>query len=94
MKFLKDENASKKYGDKGKNGVVIITTKNENASKITVKISGEALYKVDGKEVSRKDVDKLNPDDIASVNVLKGDAAIKKYGEKAKDGVVEITTKK
>jgi bla regulator protein BlaR1 len=57
-------------------------------------MSGEALYKVDGKEVKKDVVDTLNPDDIESVNVLKGDAAIKKYGEKAKNGVIEITTKK
>ncbi len=94
VEVLKDENASRKYGDKGKNGVVIITTKNENESKYTVKLSGEALYLVDGKEVKKEVVDKMNPDNIASVNVLKGDAAIKKHGEKAKDGVVEITTKK
>ena len=28
------------------------------------------------------------------MNVLKGTAAVKKYGKKAKDGVIEITTKK
>jgi hypothetical protein len=28
------------------------------------------------------------------MNILKGDAAIKKYGKKGKDGVIEISTKK
>jgi bla regulator protein BlaR1 len=94
VEVLKDENATIKYGDKGKNGVVVITTKNKNESKYIVKLGGEALYLVDGKEVKKEVVDKLNPDNVASVNVLKGDVAIKKYGEKAKDGVVEIITKK
>jgi bla regulator protein BlaR1 len=94
MDVIKGEKATLKYGDKGKNGVILISSKNENSSKYALKMSGEALYKVDGKEVKKDVVDTLNPDDIESVNVLKGDAAIKKYGDKAKNGVIEITTKK
>jgi len=36
----------------------------------------------------------INPDDIASVNVLKGAAATALYGSRASNGVVMITTKK
>ncbi|HEY3430149.1 MAG TPA: carboxypeptidase-like regulatory domain-containing protein, partial [Cyclobacteriaceae bacterium] len=36
----------------------------------------------------------INPDDIASVNVLKGAAATSLYGSRAANGVVMITTKK
>jgi len=36
----------------------------------------------------------IDPNQIKSVEVLKGDAAVKKYGEKAKNGVILITTKK
>ena len=32
----------------------------------------------------------INPQDVESMNVLKGDAAVKKYGEKAKDGVLML----
>jgi outer membrane receptor for ferrienterochelin and colicin len=39
-------------------------------------------------------LDALSPDQIKSVEVLKGDAAIKAYGAEAKDGVIKITTKK
>lgn len=35
----------------------------------------------------------IKPDDVESINVLKGEKAIEKYGEKGRDGVVEITTK-
>ena len=52
------------------------------------------LYFVDGKKAKEKDVQKLSPDDIESINVYKGDGAIKKYGKKAKNGVIEIATKK
>jgi len=54
----------------------------------------EPLYYIDGKKVSGKDVQKISPSDIESMNVLKGETAIEKYGKKAKDGVIEITTKK
>jgi len=36
----------------------------------------------------------INPDDIASISVLKGGAAAALYGQRAKDGVIIITTKK
>ncbi len=52
------------------------------------------LYIVDGKEVKEKKFKALAPEEIATINVYKGDKAIEKYGKKAKDGVIEITTKK
>lgn len=54
----------------------------------------EPLYYVDGKKSSSKEVKNLSPSSIESINVFKGDKAINKYGKKAKNGVVEITTKK
>lgn len=54
----------------------------------------EPLYIIDGKEATKKQIEKLSPDSIKSVNVLKDDKAIKKYGEKGKNGVIEITTRK
>jgi serine protease Do len=50
------------------------------------------LYILDGKIVTS--ISDIAPNDIESVSVLKGAMAIKKYGEKAADGVVEITSKK
>ena len=54
---------------------------------------GEPLYIVDGKKVKSKDIKKISPNDIESINIYKGDKALEKYGKKAKNGVVEITTK-
>lgn len=50
----------------------------------------EPLFIVDGERVNANDVDN---ESIESVNVIKGQSAIDKYGEDAKNGVVEITTK-
>ena len=52
------------------------------------------LYIIDGEEASEKEVKKLSPKDIATIDVSKGEASRKKYGKKAKNGVVEIITKK
>ena len=41
-----------------------------------------------------KKVKGLDPDKIATIEVMKGPAAIEKYGKKAKNGVVLVTTKK
>ena len=52
--------------------------------------ASKALIVVDG-EI--KDLSAINPDDILSISVLKDEKATKKYGEKGKDGVMEIRTK-
>lgn len=54
----------------------------------------EPLVYVDGEKRDSKFIKSLDPNQIASMNVLKGTAAVKKYGKKAKDGVIEISTKK
>lgn len=56
--------------------------------------STPGLIFVDGEKKTKKELDALSPDQIKSVEVLKGDAAIKAYGAEAKDGVIKITTKK
>lgn len=120
VNVLKDKSATDKYGDKGKNGVVEIYTKNGESFSVTVNknvnvdtnvstntnvntdISTNvtiakdvkiALYVIDGKIVTKAEADKLAPDAIKSVSVLKDKSATDKYGDKGKNGVVEITTK-
>ena len=53
----------------------------------------DVLYLIDGKESDAATVKDLNPNSIKSINVLKG-TATSKYGEKGKNGVIEIITKK
>jgi len=50
------------------------------------------LIVVDG-VIKDIDVEYLDPETIASMNVIKDKTAIDKYGDKGKDGVIEITTK-
>jgi serine protease Do len=76
-------------------GEVIITKKNpkENAPAVIISKDGKTpLYILDGKIVTS--INDIAPTDIESVSVLKGAMAIKKYGEKAANGVIEIVSKK
>jgi TonB-dependent SusC/RagA subfamily outer membrane receptor len=52
------------------------------------------MFIIDEIESTEKEMKYLNPSDIESINVLKGEMAQTKYGKKGKNGVVEITTKK
>ena len=55
-------------------------------------LADSVLFVLDGKVVpSRKDI---NLEDIESIQVLKEEKAIEKYGEKGRYGVVEFTSKK
>ncbi len=52
------------------------------------------LIIMDGKEVPDGKMEDLDHENIETIEVLKGSKAVEKYGEKAKDGVVIITSKK
>jgi TonB family protein len=94
ISILKDKSATDLYGEKAKNGVVLVTSK-----KIGIKIRStdgnttKPLYIVEGFEKPESLAKNINPDDIESINVLKGENAINKYGDKGKNGVVEIKLK-
>lgn len=65
------------------NGEIVITSFVKGAS---------PLYILDGKEIP--DLKLISPNDIQSIDVLKNDAAVAKYGDKGKNGVVVVTMKK
>lgn len=52
------------------------------------------LVVVDGEEISVSALEKLSSDTFESINVFKGETAINRFGEKGKNGVLLITTKK
>jgi len=105
IRVLKHEKAIEQYGDKAKNGVIIVSTKvintngdknmNSNANIVINMKEGmdKALYVVDGIKQKSGDLNEIDPKTIATVDVLKGEAATRLYGEDAKHGVVIISTK-
>ncbi|WP_418499557.1 SusC/RagA family TonB-linked outer membrane protein [Flagellimonas sp.] len=56
--------------------------------------NNQALIVVDGYPSSRNALDRINPNDIADISVLKGANAAALYGSDASNGVIMITTKR
>ncbi|TAE55017.1 MAG: T9SS C-terminal target domain-containing protein [Bacteroidetes bacterium] len=56
-------------------------------------VTGLPLYLLDGKRITKEEADKLDPGQIATIDVLKGASATSVYGPKAKEGVIVIRTK-
>jgi hypothetical protein len=52
------------------------------------------LYLLNGIEIKQSDLNSLSPGDIEKVNVLKDSNAVKKYGSRGINGIVEIILKK
>ena len=83
---------------KAKDAAISVTTlKSEKDGKVTmqngdVTLTAETILIVDDVEKPYKLLESMNPSNIESFTILKDDAAIKKYGERAKDGVVIVNT--
>ena len=88
--FEPGSEVAKSYGEKGSKGVILVETK--TAKKLSVKIN--PIVVIDGKEASDEDLAEIDPTQIANVTVLKaGSDAAKAYGDKGKNGVIQVTTK-
>jgi TonB-dependent SusC/RagA subfamily outer membrane receptor len=107
ISVLKNASAASLYDDRGKNGVILITTKrlnpvspkslidlDKNQLRINDGSLNSALILIDGKETSPAFLKLLEPEQIESITIYKNESAVSLYGEKAKNGVIEIKTKK
>lgn len=92
VSVLKDGSANALYGDKGKDGVIIVTTKG-SASLTSTFGSRQPLYVLDGSPIERNVLKSINPVQIESVSIVRDASAKALYGPKAENGVVLITTK-
>ncbi len=103
---IKNEQAVAKYGERGKEGVILIETKSDNAAAepdsklepITVtgfaKSESSPLYIVDGTEMSPDEFKKMKPESIESITVYKDKKATERFGAKGKNGVIVVIRKK
>lgn len=75
-------------------GVQIVGNNSSTFGASTIKLRGEdnVLYVVDG--IRMTDATDINPDNVASMSVLKGGSATALYGPDGVNGVVVITTKR
>lgn len=81
------------YGDQSKNGIILITTKpihdiiSKNTTKSTI------LFILDGKPISKEQMEKISTNNIKTVTVIKDKKKILKYSKESYDGVVIIEMK-
>lgn len=61
--------------------------------KVFAKNGQKPLVVLNGKQIEFESLNELNPNEIVSINVLKNEAAISKYGAEGDNGVIEIATK-
>ena len=53
----------------------------------------DPLFVVNGQRSSQEEIREMSPESISTINVLKGETAVAKYGSEGSRGVVEIITK-
>lgn len=87
--FLKTQVAANASAMASQDNSSLVSLANED----DVNVEKDPIYVKDGKKISKKAMESIAPEHIASVEVWKGEEAIKKYGNKAQDGVVLIYTK-
>jgi len=69
-----------------------LSLKQNSETKTTQQI--KPLIILEGMQTTEDAIKNLKPEDIESINVIKDQNATKKYGEKGKNGVIEIFLKK
>ena len=82
------------YGEQSLNGVLLIETKpfQEKAAKSIS--DSKVLFLINDKPITQAELEKINPDTIESVDVIKDKKEIAKYTTDEYDGVVIIKLKK
>lgn len=93
LSIIKDASAIATYGDKAKNGVIIVTTKKSTAQK-EESTGNEPLFIIDGKPSENAKLNSIAPNNIESLSIIRDATGVVTYGSKAKNGVIVITTKK
>lgn len=105
ISILRDASAVALYGEEGKDGVVLITTKvvgervktEEKISEVVVqgygtRLQNKPLVIVNGKVVNL-DLNSINTEKIESIKTLTKEEATALYGDKGKNGAVIVITK-
>ena len=93
VKYLKKENAEKIYGGKGKNGVVLLTTKLQEREIANTKSDKKTLYVLDGEIISVDEYKKIDQSKIIGVGTITEQSAIKEFTSDNYDELIYVSTK-
>ena len=72
----------------------VITKTTITKTSTAEKFEKDVLVILDGKEIPKEKMNEIDPKTIDNISVLKDKSATDLYGEKGKNGVIEITSKK
>jgi Ca-activated chloride channel family protein len=59
----------------------------------SIQMNKDVLFILDGKPISKAELDTIDPNSIHNLNVIKEKEAVALYGNKAKNGAIQITSK-
>ena len=83
-----------------KKAKTVIVRKTETGSEKYIIVNSQSgkdaaspTYYLDGVKITENEMKAISPNDIESINVLKGEQALNKYHEEGKNGVIEIKVK-
>lgn len=106
IEVVKGQAALESHGDRAVNGVIRITTGSDDAAsdgepeaaprspEDPAAVGESPLVIVDGEvRGTAVDLDEFDPQTIEKIEVVKGESARSLYGERARDGVIQITTR-
>ena len=82
------------YGKQSLNGVLLIETKPFQEKAVKTISDSKVLFLLNDKPINQAELEKINPDKIESVDVIKDKKEIAKYTTDEYDGVVIIKLKK
>ena len=94
ISVLKNNSSREIYGERGKDGVILITTKKAENAPFSLEREDKPLLIIDGviQDIAF-DLSSISPDEIQTMEVIKGKSAVELYGDEGKNGVILITRK-
>ncbi|TNJ40841.1 hypothetical protein KFZ70_15170 [Tamlana fucoidanivorans] len=93
VEYLKKENTVNIYGEKGKNGVVLLTTKLKEREIANTKSDKKTLYVLDGEIISVDEYKKIDQSKIIGIGTITEPSAIKEFTSDNYDELIYISTK-
>jgi len=102
ISILKREPAIKIYGDFAKGGVLLITLNKSSEKKLDKEMeaslsdlvkNGKVIFFVNGIETSMEDIQKIDPNTVDELTVVKGESTKELFPDRDLDGIIYIKTK-
>ena len=91
---LKKDIGIKIYGESAQGGILVVTTKVHSTKDTKPIDESKVLMLLEDKKISKSELDKINPNEIESIDVIKDKEKVKQYTSENYDGVVIIHLKK